>query len=83
MNERNPVHRIAYIMHDRVGLSFAQCVQAIRSRNPADHALRMANRAIKKLNDATGEQTSLYDAATYEELFNKELDFAQTAHWRS
>lgn len=68
---------LAYLMHDRVHLTYGQCVQALLTDYPLVY--NIANSNIKRQNAAESDVSkhiALFDKFTYDEVFATALESA-------
>jgi hypothetical protein len=75
---------LSFMMHDKVHLTFGQCVQVLLTNYQYD-AWRIANRSIEKQNAAENDvakHIALFDHDAYMALFSRELDFAMLASFK-
>lgn len=84
---RAHAHFVSRMIHDKLHLTFAQCVQVIMTNHIA-HAHEIANRNIRKRNEVLINENirlgndpaqgtlSEFSAATFSDLFMEQVDFA-------
>lgn len=74
--------QIAYLIHEKLHLTFGQCIQLLDTRY--EHGHLIANRNINKLNRENIDNQfhvplSEFDQGTFNELLKKQVEFASTA----
>lgn len=71
--------RIAYLIHDKMYLTFAQCVHGLM--RPSAHLYTIANKNIRKRNAVahSDDQISEFDAHVFMDLYNEQISFALSA----
>lgn len=75
--KRTRVHDTALIIHDKLHLTYSQCVQLLMTDYKSGHLI--ANRNIEKFNKETkGALLSLFDEGTFAELLDRQIEWAKT-----